>query len=180
MTPDIDRLIVLCEKAVTAKVVELQPAGRMLRYEVDADFANFLRTATPQTILALCAENKRLTEEVERLRGEGELCVLAKDLAAEASVMETLSKSANYSGDERKTYAWCARELRMMANQTQLRTGAHSTSAAAEGAVTDAMVEAACVAFEKHPTTLASDYETPAMRAALEAALAAAPGGERK
>jgi len=54
----------------------------------------------------------------------GELCVRVADLLVEADVMETLSKSRKYTAEAREVYSWSARELRMMAEQTMLRTGA--------------------------------------------------------
>lgn len=247
MTIDIDRLIALCEKATPGPWTHdtTDNHGTMIRAAdgqslaecwmrgtqwPHRDNAAFIAACDPQTILALCAENKRLTAEVERLRGEGnaepdirlwdsqwasivnkpgqsiEGAVRATEekmrenivkgwpkarfVATDSALREWLSilaENADDGMDANEGWGDLMDRVRdrdgklygkiKAALKEHFAPSAHSTSAAAEGTVTDAMVEAACVAFEKHPTTLASDYETPAMRAALEAALAAAPGG---
>lgn len=212
----IDRLIALCEKATPGpwrvesgasdypNVVLIDVDDGSDRYIVgnegfyrcdgsDEHNADFIAACDPQTILALCAENKRLTEEVERLRGEGWQPI-------ETAPMDGTSVLGYREGYKRIMVWWYYNNrwscdasyhagpwdppTHWMPILPFSGVPAHSTSAAAEGAVTvtDEMVTAAIAAHmvvgHKHgsPSTL----DRIGMRHAIQAALSAAPGGERK
>lgn len=134
---------------------------------------------------ALCAENKRLTEEVERLRGEGKpIAYGARSVRDGSFLPDTLAwcRWTTFEQDLEKARAhpWVVNKAATI-EPLYADPPAHSTSAAAEESVTitEDMLQRAMHAYHCHDSEMYEPKRIP-MYAALEAALAAAPGGERK
>ena len=202
MTP-IDRLIALCEKATPGpwsaaindgELLVVTPHNSDGTYYAIAEriggrrkgagfkdrseeIANhqLIAACDPQTILALCAENKRLAEEVERLRGE-----------VDETFYDRLSRTKFFLAPDDCELAYDGgigfRDAGSSKDSAQLRRvdEAHSTSAVAEEAVragfvlvprkpTQTMIDAARKnGFEGQDEHVISDWDV-----MIEAALAA-------
>jgi hypothetical protein len=112
MTPDIDRLIALCENT-TDPSEDWYTARTLMEDGFTESDAAFIAACDPQTILALCAENKRLTDEVERLRGEARTCRMTGTAMCYYRMMERIV------GDPRVSVgATCTNEIPMNMSAT--------------------------------------------------------------